>query len=129
MLYALLYFAFEDIVAERKEMEFLVIGPTTLRTGARLLPTTTAVSMRARNVIDGPIWRGEDDLLAIEIIEASCLDEAITLASSSSNWIEGTTACEIRPISTYTHFNQGPPRNFPTSGRPEYLLLNLVRGK
>jgi hypothetical protein len=120
MLYALLYFAFEDIVVERKELDFQLMRPATIRMGARFLPTTTAVSMRARNVIDGPIWRGEDDLLAIEIIEASCLDEAITLASSSSNWIEGTTACEIRPVSTYTHFNQDVLRNFPASGRPDF---------
>ncbi len=101
MLYALLYYAFEDEVAAQEEVQPSPTNCEAVRLDARLLPATTAVMVRGQHIIDGAIWRGKDDVVGIEVVEASCLDEALALAACSADRIEGSTACEIRPIATY----------------------------
>jgi hypothetical protein len=65
---------------------------------ARLLPTTTATTVRAGRkpvVLDGPFAETKEQLLGFFVIDCDTLDQAIDIASELT--IE-TGAMEIRPV-------------------------------
>jgi len=67
---------------------------------ARLMPTTTAVTVRAGLeplVIDGPFAETKEQLLGFYVFDCATLEEAIEAARSL---LEETGALEIRPIAT-----------------------------
>ena len=69
---------------------------------ARLLPTTTATTVRAGRkpvVLDGPFAETKEQLLGFFLIDCDTLDDAIGIASELT--VE-TGAMEIRPVHFFT---------------------------
>jgi hypothetical protein len=69
------------------------MGPT-----LRLLPTTTATTIRAGNepvVLDGPFAETKEQLLGFYVVDCDDLTEAIEIAKQ---FLHGSGALEIRPI-------------------------------
>lgn len=68
---------------------------------ARLMPTTTATTVRAGReavVIDGPFAETKEQLLGFYIFECDSLEEVIAAAK---DLLEATGALEIRPVKVY----------------------------
>ena len=113
MLYAVLCYNYESVVgAWSKEKDDAVmashgavmqkfaargkLGPV-----ARLMPTTTATTVRAGRetvVIDGPFAETKEQLLGFYILDCESLEQAIETAKSL---LEETGALEIRPVKVY----------------------------
>ncbi|CAN5562493.1 YciI family protein [soil metagenome] len=75
------------------------LGPT-----ARLLPTTTAVTLRKGReglVIDGPFAETREQLLGFYVVDCDGLEAAIDTARRLSAANRGGGAYEIRPIGLY----------------------------
>jgi hypothetical protein len=71
---------------------------------ARLLPTTTAVTLRKSRedlVLDGPFAETKEQLLGFYIVEAANLDEAIEAARDLARANPGLGAYEIRPVGIF----------------------------
>jgi hypothetical protein len=113
MLYSIICYHSEDVVAAwpREKDEKVMAGHCAVLerlaaqgkngTGARLMPTTTATTIRkGRNeiVIDGPFAETKEQLLGFYIVDCESLDEAIDVAKELV--IEGG-AMEIRPVLHY----------------------------
>jgi hypothetical protein len=74
---------------------------------ARLLPTTTATTVRAGRrpvVLDGPFAETKEQLLGFYIVDCATLDEVVEIASELT--IE-TGAMEIRPVLFYAPGSAG----------------------
>jgi hypothetical protein len=113
MKYAVLCYNYESVVgAWSKEKDDAVmashgaviqkfadrgkLGPV-----ARLMPTTTATTVRAgreRVVIDGPFAETKEQLLGFYIFDCDSLEEVIEAAK---DLLEETGALEIRPVKVY----------------------------
>jgi hypothetical protein len=68
---------------------------------ARLMPTTTATTVRAGKeavVLDGPFAETKEQLLGFYIFDCDSLEEVIEAAK---NLLEETGALEIRPLKVY----------------------------
>lgn len=122
MLYALLCYNREDVVSmwsqeydrsvmahhsavERKLAALGKVGPV-----VRLMPTTTATSVRATRqtiVIDGPFAETKEQLLGFYIVDCATLEEAIEIATELSH---EAGALEIRPIQHFSDLSN-PLRN------------------
>ena len=89
----------EHAVVERKLTAQGKLGPV-----ARLMPTTTATTLREGHepmVIDGPFAETKEQLLGFYVVDCATLEEAIETARPLM--VEGG-ALEIRPI---LYFNPG----------------------
>jgi hypothetical protein len=116
MLYALLCYHSEDVVgAWSKDEESAVmsrlqavreklkdqgkLGPV-----ARLLPTTTATTLRnnreAPLVLDGPYAETKEQLLGFYIVDCVSLEEVLGVAKELGQANPGSTY-EIRPLATF----------------------------
>lgn len=113
MLYAILCYNSESVVgAWSKEKDDAVmshhmsvmeklaaqgkLGPV-----ARLMPTTTATTVRAGReplVLDGPFAETKEQLLGFYVVDAATLDEAIEISRSL---LVETGAYEIRPVAMF----------------------------
>jgi hypothetical protein len=65
---------------------------------ARLMPTTTATTLRAGReplVIDGPFAETKEQFLGFYVLDCASLEEAIEAARS---FLHDTGALEIRPV-------------------------------
>ena len=113
MLYAVLCYNYERVVeAWSKEKDDAVmashgaviqkfaergkLGPV-----ARLMPTTTATTVRAGReamVLDGPFAETKEQLLGFYIFDCDSLEEVIEAAK---DLLEETGALEIRPLKVY----------------------------
>lgn len=68
---------------------------------ARLMPTTTAMTLRAGNppvVLDGPFAETKEQFLGFYVVDCKDLDEAIEIAK---NFLHDSGALEIRPIQIF----------------------------
>ena len=71
---------------------------------ARLLPTTTAVTLRKSRedlILDGPFAETKEQLLGFYIVEADNLDGAIDIARDLARANPGLGAYEIRPVGLF----------------------------
>lgn len=116
MLYALLCYHSEDVVgAWSKEEEATVmsrLGAVTeklakqgkLGPAARLLPTTTATTLRGSReqplVLDGPFAETKEQLLGFYIVDCASLEEALEISGELNRANPGATY-EIRPIAVF----------------------------
>ena len=83
-------------VVERKLAAQGKLGPV-----ARLMPTTTATTVRSGRepvILDGPFAETKEQLLGFYIVDCASLEEAIEIARSLVN---ETGALEIRPVMMY----------------------------
>jgi hypothetical protein len=116
MLYAILCYHDEDTVGSwSKEHDAAVIKKLTVvqdklakqgRLGpvARLLPTTSATTLRKENppvVIDGPFAETKEQLLGFYVVDCKNLDEALDVARDLGKANPGG-AYEIRPVGMFT---------------------------
>lgn len=116
MLYAIFCYNREDVVGtwtaredaavmarlSRIEQDLAATGR--LGPVARLLPTTTAVTLRKGRetvVIDGPFAETQEQLLGFYVVECEGLEPAIDAARQLAAANPGTGAYEIRPIGLY----------------------------
>ncbi len=116
MLYAILCYHDEDTVGSwSKEQDAAVMAKLAVvqdkltqqgRLGpvARLLPTTSATTLRKENpplVIDGPFAETKEQLLGFYVIDARNLDDALEVARDLGRANPGG-AYEIRPVGHFT---------------------------
>lgn len=117
MLYAILCYNQEDVVSawsaaeDAAVMERLGAVQETLasqgRLGpvARLLPTTSATTLRKRAgeplIIDGPFAETKEQLLGFYIVECATLEEAIQVAKDLAVANPGVGSYEIRPVRSF----------------------------
>ena len=115
MLYAILCYHDEDFVGSwSKEQDAAVMSKLSVvqdglkkqgRLGpvARLLPTTTATTLRKDNppvVLDGPYAETKEQLLGFYIVECENLDAAVDVARELGAVNPGG-AYEIRPVAMF----------------------------
>lgn len=77
--------------------------------GQAVQPVATAKTLRHRGkifVTDGPAFQTEDELSAINILEAPDIEAAIAIAAKfpSARW----GRIEVRPLRVYTNSKEGP---------------------
>ena len=116
MLYAILCYHDEDTVGSwSKEQDAAVMAKLAVvqdkltqqgRLGpvARLLPTTSATTLRKENpplVIDGPFAETKEQLLGFYVIDAKNLDDALDVARDLGAANPGGSY-EIRPVGYFT---------------------------
>jgi hypothetical protein len=68
---------------------------------ARLMPTTTALTMRASRgplLLDGPFAETKEQLLGFYMVDCQTLEDAIDVAR---NLVGDTGALEVRPVATF----------------------------
>jgi hypothetical protein len=71
---------------------------------ARLLPTTTAVTLRKSRedlILDGPFAETKEQLLGFYVVEAANLDGAIEIARDLARANPGLGSYEIRPVGIF----------------------------
>ena len=115
MLYAILCYNDEDMVGswskeqDREVMKKLAVVQDKLakqgRLGpvARLLPTTSATTLRKENpplVLDGPYAETKEQLLGFYLVDCTNLDEALDVARDLGAANPGG-AYEIRPVGMF----------------------------
>lgn len=113
MLYAILCYAAESVVgAWSKQTEESVLAHRKLVQGelraqgklgpvARLMPTTTAVTVRGGTtptVIDGPFAETKEQLLGLYFVECATLEEAVDVARKLA---KDSGVLEVRPLRTF----------------------------
>ncbi len=115
MRYAILYYDSEDevngrakshedaVMARVTTVEKALAGTGRLVSVARLLPTTTATTVRHGRgllIIDGPFAKTEEQLLGLYVVDCASLNEAIETAKELryANGSEGTY--ELRPLTS-----------------------------
>jgi hypothetical protein len=116
MLYAILCYDSEDVVCSwTKEQDDAVIGALgsvqdklraegRLGPVARLLPTTTATSIRHGKepvVLDGPFAETKEQLLGFFIVECESLEQAIETGKDLARNNVAGGVYEVRPLRTY----------------------------
>ena len=113
MLYTLLCYNKEDVVwSWSKEEDDAVMGRLSvvherlvkegkLGPSLRLLPTTAATTLRAKDLVnDGPFAETKEQLLGFYVIDVPDLDAALEVAKELSE-ANPTSIYEIRPIALY----------------------------
>ena len=115
MLYAILCYHDEDLVgswSKEQDQEVMkklaVVQDKLARQGrlgpvARLLPTTSATTLRKENpplVLDGPYAETKEQLLGFYLIDCNNLDEALDVARDLGAANPGG-AYEIRPVGMF----------------------------
>jgi hypothetical protein len=113
MLYTLLCYNKEDVVwAWTKEEDDAVMSRLNvvheklvkegkLGPSLRLLPTTTATTLRAPDmIIDGPFAETKEQLLGFYVIDVPDLEAALAIARELSA-ANPTSVYEIRPVALY----------------------------
>ncbi|MDB4965123.1 MAG: hypothetical protein JWN44_812 [Myxococcales bacterium] len=123
MLYAILCYDAEDIVtawsAEKDQatsarlavVEAKLAAEGRLGAAARLLPTTSATTVRARKeplVTDGPCAETKQQLLGFYVVECASLDSALATACELARANPGAAAYEVRPLALF-HPSGGVP--------------------
>jgi hypothetical protein len=116
MLYAILCYDSEDVVGSWTKAEddaaLAKLGAVTdklatqgrLGPVARLLPTTSAVTLRKGRdnmVIDGPFAETKEQLLGFFVVDCATLDQAIETARDLARASSSLGAYEIRPLAIF----------------------------
>jgi len=116
MLYAILCYNFEDAVGAWTAAEDAVVmarlgvvearlaAADRLGTVARLLPTTSAVTLRKGReqvVMDGPFAETKEQLLGFYVVDCGNLEAAIDVARDLAVANPDRGAYEIRPLAVY----------------------------
>lgn len=120
MLYAILCYNLESVVcswSKEKDDEVMAHHQAILRElaaqgklgpVARLMPTTTATTVRAGRetmVLDGPFAETKEQLLGFYIVDCATLDEVVTIARRLTG---ETGAHEIRPLLFFNGQDSAP---------------------
>ncbi|WP_426031872.1 YciI family protein [Caulobacter sp. DWP3-1-3b2] len=133
MLYAILCYDAEDMVgswtqaeddavmARLAEVEQALVRKGWLGPVARLLPTTSAVTLRKGRenlVIDGPFAETKEQLLGFHVIECEGLEAAIDVARQLATANASGGALEVRPIGLFrpVAVQVGPSRAMKAAG-------------
>ncbi|HZO23826.1 MAG TPA: YciI family protein [Steroidobacteraceae bacterium] len=89
------------VLAQREVVAQHLAAQGRLGPVARLMPTTTAMTMRASRepvVLDGPFAETKEQLLGFYMVDCRTLEEAIAVAR---NLVGDTGALEVRPVATF----------------------------
>ncbi len=139
MLYALFCYSREDVVgawsaekdravmAHHAEVERRLAAAGKVGAVVRLMPTTTATTVRAARrplVIDGPFAETKEQLLGFYVVDCASLEEVIEIASELAH---APGAMEIRPIQHFSDLSN-PLRNRTGPVSVEALQIPTTRG-
>ena len=116
MLYTILCYNVEDVVCAWTKQEddavmakLAVVQEKLSKQGrlgpvARLLPTTTATTLRKGGetiLLDGPFAETKEQLLGFYMVDCASLDDAVTVARDLAAANPGMGSYEIRPVSVF----------------------------
>ena len=117
MLYAVFCYNNEDVTSTwSKEQDEKVMGDLAavqskyasagkLGPVARLLPTTTATTLRHTHsetfVVDGPFAETKEQLLGFYVVDCASVEEALDFARDLSSANPAAGSYEIRPLALY----------------------------
>ena len=139
MLNALFCYSREDVVgawsaekdrsvmAHHAEVEKRLAAAGKVGPVVRLMPTTTATTVRAARrpiVIDGPFAETKEQLLGFYVVDCASLEEVIEIASELAH---EPGAIEIRPIQHFSDLSN-PRRNRTDPASVEALQIPTTRG-
>jgi hypothetical protein len=139
MLYALFCYSREDVVcawsaekdravmAHHAEVESRLAAAGKVGPVVRLMPTTTATTVRASRrllVIDGPFAETKEQLLGFYVVNCASLEEAIEVAIELAH---EPGAIEIRPMRHFSDLSR-PLRNGTDPLSIEALQMPTTRG-
>jgi len=131
MLYAIFCYGCEDVVgawtpaedaavlSRLAGVERTLAAAGRLGPVVRLLPTTTAVTLRKSRevvVIDGPVAESGEQLLGFYVVDCEGLDQAIAAGRDLAAANPGNGAYEIRPIGLYRPAAVPGPRGSAVTG-------------
>ena len=94
----------EAVMASLGEVQTKLAARKRLGPVARLMPTTTAMTIRKGKepiVMDGPFAETKEQLLGFYIIDCATLDEAIDTAKDLARASGSNGAYEIRPLAVF----------------------------
>jgi len=89
------------MLAKRDQVTQRLAAEGRLGPVGRLMPTTTAVTVRASRetlILDGPFAETKEQLLGLYFVECRSLQDALTVARDLAG---DTGALEVRPVSTF----------------------------
>lgn len=84
-----------SVVAHRRFIDLVAQGPSSLVGSVVLEPTSTATTVRADLVTDGPFLDTKEALGGLYLLEAEDLDEALRVAALCPAELGGV---EVRPL-------------------------------
>ena len=94
----------DAVMASLGEVQKQLAAKNRLGPVARLMPTTTAMTIRKGKepiVMDGPFAETKEQLLGFYVIECANLDEAIDTAKDLARASGSAGAFEIRPLAVF----------------------------
>jgi len=94
----------DAVMASLGEVQSKLAAKKRLGPVARLMPTTTAMTVRKGKepiVMDGPFAETKEQLLGFYIIDCATLDEAIDTAKDLARASGSNGAYEIRPLAVF----------------------------
>lgn len=121
MLYAILCYDSEQVItgwskeqddavlADLRKVEDRLAAQNRLGPVARLMPTSTAKSLRKGQgtmVLDGPFAETKEQLLGFFVVECESMDQAVETAKDFSAASGSKGVYEVRPLAI---FRPGPP--------------------
>jgi len=94
----------DAVMASLGEVQKHLAASNRLGPVARLMPTTTAMTIRKGKepiVMDGPFAETKEQLLGFYVVECANLDEAIDTAKDLARASGSAGAFEIRPVAVF----------------------------
>jgi hypothetical protein len=94
----------EAVMASLGEVQTKLAARKRLGPVARLMPTTTATTIRKGKepiVMDGPFAETKEQLLGFYVVDCDGLDEAIEIAKDLARASGSAGAFEIRPLAVF----------------------------
>jgi len=94
----------DEVMANLGAVQKRLAAQNRLGPVARLMPTTTAVTVRKGKepiIMDGPFAETKEQLLGFYVVECASLDEAIDAAKDLARASGSAGAFEIRPLAVF----------------------------
>lgn len=91
---------FDALIARHEDVQRKLAAEGKLGPVARLMPTTTATTLRQGDVLDGPFAETKEQLLGLYFVRCATLEEAHEAARLIGSACNARTL-EVRPVALY----------------------------